>query len=49
MGVGAIPLSEIATYIDLYDVCDKDMFIRLIKAMDDEYLKTLKEKETSNE
>lgn len=33
-----IPLSEVAAYIELYEVADRERFVRLVRALDDAYL-----------
>lgn len=38
MEEGPIPLSEIRDYLDLYEVDERDKFIRLMLAMDRAYL-----------
>lgn len=46
-GVGAIPLSEIAVYLDLFEVHDfdeRDAYITMIQALDSVYLKHMAQK-----
>lgn len=46
-GVGAIPISEIKAYLELYQVDDLDeriRYVRLIQAADGEFLKVMAER-----
>lgn len=46
MGAGAIPLSEVKAYCEMFDVAgqEKEDLLYLIRALDDEYLKITNEK-----
>ena len=41
-GMGAVPLSEIESYIRLFDVADVPRFVRLVRAVDVAYLEAQK-------
>lgn len=43
-GVGCIPLSEIESFIRLYEVEDIDRFLRLIRAMDTAYVEKINQR-----
>jgi len=43
-GVGCIPLSEIESFIRLYEVEDVDRFLRLIRAMDTAYVEKINQR-----
>ncbi|NBX02611.1 MAG: hypothetical protein EBR02_00820 [Alphaproteobacteria bacterium] len=43
-GVGCIPLSEIESFIRLYEVDDIDRFLRLIRAMDTAYVEKINQR-----
>jgi hypothetical protein len=42
--VGAIPLTEIKAYVDLFGVVDLEMFVACVRALDADYLKHVREK-----
>ena len=43
-GIGCIPLTEIESYIRLYDVEDIDRFIQLIRAMDGAFIQKVNQR-----
>lgn len=43
-GVGCIPLSEIESFIRLYEVDDVDRLLRLIRAMDTAYVEKINQR-----
>lgn len=43
-GVGCIPLSEIESFVRLYEVEDVDRFLRLIRAMDTAYVEKINQR-----
>lgn len=46
-GVGPIPLTEIEAYLKLYNIVDLDereYFIKMIKALDSEYISLMNER-----
>jgi hypothetical protein len=43
-GVGCIPLSEIESFIRLYEVDDIDRFLRLIRVMDTAYVEKINQR-----
>lgn len=43
-GVGCIPLSEIESFIRLYEVEDVDRFLRLIRAIDTAYVEKINQR-----
>ncbi|MBY0355192.1 MAG: hypothetical protein K2Q12_05625 [Rickettsiales bacterium] len=43
-GVGCIPLSEIESFVRLYEVEDIDRFLRLIRAMDTAYVEKINQR-----
>lgn len=47
-GVGCIPLSEIESFIRLYEVEDVDRFLRLIRVMDTAYVEKLNQRNERN-
>jgi len=48
-GVGAIPISEIKAWCEMYELVgeEREEFLELIRALDDEYLKFHREKSQS--
>lgn len=44
MGIGCIPLTELESYIRLYEVDDIDRFIQLIRAMDADFVEQLNQR-----
>lgn len=48
-GLAPIPLTEIKTYVEMFDIPDDlDTFLRLLRALDNEYLETLDRKLKQN-
>lgn len=49
MSVGAIPLTEIKAYCEMYDIEgeEREEFLLLIRSLDDEYLRWVNEKNKS--
>jgi len=46
MGIGYIPMSEYFRYCEFYEIDDPEMFIEIVRAMDQRYVQLANEKTT---